>query len=142
MQPLPSGPALTLFLGSNIGNFEKDEALSFLQAIRRTMRPGDALLLGADLKKDRATLEAAYNDALGVTRAFIVNELARINRELGGNFDLWAFGLTSVYKDEHGAVDVYLERLRSPSVAISRLHMSVHWAARKGMHIEESYQFG
>jgi dimethylhistidine N-methyltransferase len=141
MQPLPSGPALMLFLGSNIGNFEKAEALSFLQAIRRMLRPGDALLLGADLKKDRATLEAAYNDALGVTRAFIVNELARINRELGGNFDLWAFGLRSVYNEGAGSVEVYLESLRSQSVTISSLDMSVDFAAGEWMHMEHSYKF-
>ena len=141
MQPLPSGPALVLFLGSNIGNFEKAEALSFLQAIRRMLRPGDALLLGADLKKDSATLEAAYNDALGVTRAFIVNELARINRELGGNFDLWAFGLRSVYNEEAGSVEVYLESLRSQSVTISSLDMSVNFAAGEWMHMEHSYKF-
>src|SRR5712671_4591729 len=141
MQPLPSGPALTLFLGSNIGNFEKDEALSFLQAIRRTMRPGDALLLGADLKKDRVTLEAAYNDALGVTRAFIVNELARINRELGGNFDLWAFGLRSVYNEAAGCVEVYLESLRSQSVNIRRLDLTISFAAGERMHMENSYKY-
>src|SRR5258708_18631731 len=141
MQPLPSGPALTLFLGSNIGNFEKDEALSFLDAIRRMMRPGDALLLGADLKKDRAMLEAAYNDALGVTRAFIVNELARINRELGGNFDLWTFGLRSVYNEEAGAVEVYLESLRPQSVTIRALEMSIDFAAGEWMHMEHSYKF-
>ncbi len=141
MQPLPSGPALMLFLGSNIGNFEKAEALSFLQAIRRMMRPGDALLLGADLKKDRAMLEAAYNDALGVTRAFIVNELARINRELGGNFDLWAFGLRSVYNEEAGAVEVYLESLRPQSVTIRALEMSIDFAAGEWMHMEHSYKF-
>ena len=94
-----------LFLGSNIGNFEASEAVTFLRAIRKVLRPDDALLLGADLKKDRAVLEAAYNDALGVTRAFIVNELARINRELDGNFDLWAFGLRSVYNEAAGCVD-------------------------------------
>ena len=141
MQPLPPGPALMLFLGSNIGNFEKAEALTFLCAIRRMMRPGDALLLGADLKKDRATLEAAYNDALGVTRAFIVNELARINRELGGNFDLWAFGLRSVYNEEAGCVEVYLESLRSQSVNIRSLEMSVDFAAGEWMHMEHSYKF-
>jgi dimethylhistidine N-methyltransferase len=141
MQPLPSGPALTLFLGSNIGNFEKAEALSFLQAIRSTMRPGDALLLGADLKKERAMLEAAYNDALGVTRAFIVNELARINRELGGDFDLWAFGLRSVYNEDDGAGEVYLESLRSQAVTISSLGMSVDFAAGEWMHMEHSYKF-
>ncbi|HMG76902.1 MAG TPA: L-histidine N(alpha)-methyltransferase, partial [Pyrinomonadaceae bacterium] len=141
MQPLPTGPALMLFLGSNIGNFEKGEALTFLRAIRRMMRPGDALLLGADLKKDRAMLEAAYNDALGVTRAFIVNELARVNRELGGNFDLWAFGLRSVYNEEAGCVEVYLESLRSQSVTIRNLDMSVDFAAGEWMLMEHSYKF-
>lgn len=141
MQPLPPGPALMLFLGSNIGNFEKAEALTFLRAIRRMLRPGDALLLGADLKKDRATLEAAYNDALGVTRAFIVNELARINRELGGDFDLWAFGLRSVYNEEAGCVEVYLESLRSQLVTISGLEMSITFDAGEWIHMEHSYKF-
>jgi len=141
MQPLPPGPALMLFLGSNIGNFEKDEALTFLRAIRRMLRPGDALLLGADLKKDRATLEAAYNDALGVTRAFIVNELARINRELGGDFDLWAFGLRSVYNAEAGCVEVYLESLRSQLVTIRGLEMSIAFEAGEWIHMEHSYKF-
>jgi uncharacterized SAM-dependent methyltransferase len=105
------------------------------------LRPGDALLLGADLKKDRATLEAAYNDALGVTRAFIVNELARINRELGGNFDLWAFGLRSVYNEEAGCVEVFLESLRSQVVTIKGLEMTVSFAAGEWMHMEHSYKF-
>jgi L-histidine N-alpha-methyltransferase len=141
MQPLTPGPALMLFLGSNIGNFEKAEALTFLRAIRRMLRQGDALLLGADLKKDRATLEAAYNDALGVTRAFIVNELARINRELGGDFDLWAFGLRSVYNEAAGCVEVYLESLRSQSVTISGLEMSITFDAGEWIHMEHSYKF-
>ncbi|MEY2525976.1 MAG: hypothetical protein QOE73_747, partial [Verrucomicrobiota bacterium] len=141
MQPLPHGPALVLFLGSNIGNFEKADALDFLRAIRRMLRPGDALLLGEDLRKDRATLEAAYNDALGVTRAFIVNELARINRELGGNFDLWSFGLRSVYNEEAGCVEVYLESLRPQLVTIEALEMSVTFAAGEWIHMEHSYKF-
>ena len=141
MQPLAPGPALILFLGSNIGNFEKAEARTFLQAIRRMLRKSDALLLGADLKKDRATLEAAYNDALGVTRAFIVNELARINRELGGDFDLWAFGLRSVYNEEAGCVDVYLESLRSQSVNIRSLDLSISFAAGERIHMEHSYKY-
>src|SRR5204863_2665174 len=141
MQPLAPGPSLILFLSSNIGNFEKAEAHMFLRAIRGVLKSGDALLLGADLKKDRATLEAAYNDSLGVTRAFIVNELARINRELGGNFDLWAFGLRSVYNEEAGCVEVYLESLRSQSVTISSLGMTVDFAAGEWMHMEHSYKF-
>ena len=84
------------------------------------LRPGDSCSWGR-LKKTAPPLEAAYNDALGVTRAFIVNELARINRELGGDFDLWAFGLRSVYNEEAGCVEVFLESLRSQSVTIRDL---------------------
>jgi L-histidine N-alpha-methyltransferase len=134
-------PMLVLFLGSNIGNFEKDEAENFLRAIRGVLKSGDALLLGVDLKKDRATLEAAYNDALGVTRAFIVNELARINRELGGNFDLWAFGLRSVYNEAAGCVEVYLESLRSQSVEIRQLNLTLSFAAGERMHMENAYKY-
>lgn len=141
MQPLDRGPALMLFLGSNIGNFEKADALTFLRAIRERLRPGDALLIGADLKKDRATLEAAYNDALGVTRAFIINELARINRELGGNFDLWAFGLRSLYNEEAGCVEVYLESLRAQSVNIRHLDLTISFAAGERIHMEYSYKY-
>jgi L-histidine N-alpha-methyltransferase len=141
LPPLGSGPALVLFLGSNIGNFERADAVNFLRAIRRVLRPNDFLLLGADLKKDRATLEAAYNDALGVTRAFILNELARINRELGGDFDLWAFGLRSRYDAEAGCVEVFLESLRSQSVTIRELGMSVEFAAGERIHMEYAYKF-
>lgn len=141
LQPLDSGPALVLFLGSNIGNFERADAITFLRAIRRVLRPEDALLLGADLKKDRATLEAAYNDALGVTRAFIVNELARINRELGGDFDLWAFGLRSVYNEAAGRVEVYVESLREQVVTIRGLNLTLPLEAGERIHMEQSYKF-
>src|SRR2546423_10537650 len=87
----PRARTLALFLGSNVSNFDLDEALRFLRALRGMLHNGDALLLGADLKKDPAILEAAYNDALGVTSAFNLNVLARINRELGGTFDLRKF---------------------------------------------------
>jgi uncharacterized SAM-dependent methyltransferase len=144
LEALPSlgpRPVLVLFLGSNIGNFEPDEALNFLSAIRRVLRPNDALLLGADLKKDRAALEAAYNDPLGVTRAFIVNELERINRELGANFDLWAFGLRSFYNESRGRVEVYLESLRSQAVEIRDLDLSLRFAAGERIHVENAYKF-
>jgi dimethylhistidine N-methyltransferase len=144
LEALPSlgpRPVLVLFLGSNIGNFEPDEALNFLGAIRRVLRPNDALLLGADLKKDRVALEAAYNDPLGVTRAFIVNELERINRELGANFDLWAFGLRSFYNESRGRVEVYLESLRSQAVEIRDLDLSLRFAAGERIHVENAYKF-
>lgn len=139
---LPSAePVLLLFLGSNIGNFEPQDALTFLKAIRRVLRQGDALLLGADLKKAAPVLEAAYNDPLGVTRAFIVNELARINRELEANFDLWAFGLRSVYNETAGRVEVYLESLCDQTVEIRELKMSINFALGERMHMENSYKF-
>jgi L-histidine Nalpha-methyltransferase len=134
-------PVLVLFLGSNIGNFETDDALGFLRAVRQVLRRGDALLLGADLKKDRQTLEAAYNDPLGVTRTFIVNELERINRELGANFDLWAFGLRSIYNRDVGRVEVYLESLRAQVVTIRGLDMSVTFAAGERIHMENAYKY-
>jgi dimethylhistidine N-methyltransferase len=134
-------PVLVLFLGSNIGNFEPDEARNFLSAIRRVLRTGDVLLLGADLKKDRQTLESAYNDSLGVTRAFIVNELERINRELDANFDLWAFGLRSAYNEPAGRVEVYLESLRAQSVVIRALDLQIELAAGERIHVENAYKF-
>ena len=145
LESLPSlgrPPVLVLFLGSNIGNFEPDEALNVLRAIRRVLRPKDALLLGADLKKDRAVLEAAYNDPLGVTRAFIVNELERINRELDANFDLWAFGLRSFYNERVGRVEVYLESLSNQAVEIRDLDLSVHFGVGERIHMENAYKFG
>jgi len=141
LPPLGPDPALVLFLGSNIGNFEPDEAVDFLSAIRRVLRRQDALLLGADLKKDARTLEAAYDDSLGVTRAFIVNELERINRELDANFDLWAFGLRSLYNESAGRVEVYLESLRSQDINIRGLDMSISFDAGERIHMENSYKF-
>ena len=141
LKPVESGPALVLFLGSNIGNFEKQAAADFLRAIRRVLRAGDALLLGADLKKDRATLEAAYNDSLGVTRAFILNQLARINREFGANFDLRGFELVSTYDEAVGRIDVYLKSLCRQSVTIPALEMTLTIAEGERLHMENAYKY-
>jgi L-histidine N-alpha-methyltransferase len=141
LKPIETGPALVLFLGSNIGNFEKQATAEFLRAIRNVLRTGDALLLGADLKKDRQTLEAAYNDSLGVTRAFILNQLARINREFGANFDLRGFELVSIYDESVGRIDVYLESLRRQSVTIPALDMSLTCEAGEHLHMENAYKY-
>lgn len=141
LTPLEAGPVLMLFLGSNIGNFEKQDAKDFLRAIRKVLRPGDALLLGADLKKDRKTLEAAYNDSLGVTRAFILNQLARINREFGANFDLRGFELISIYDEVLGRIDVYLESLLRQSVTIPSLDLTLTLAAGERIHMENAYKY-
>jgi dimethylhistidine N-methyltransferase len=132
---------LALFLGSNISNFDPEEALKFLRALRRVLREGDALLLGADLKKDKAVLEAAYNDALGVTAAFNLNVLARINRELGGNFDLRAFKHCAFYNEDAGRVEIYIESNRDQMVTINTLDMQVQFAAGEQIHTENSYKY-
>lgn len=132
---------LALFLGSNISNFDPPEALKFLRALRQVLHEGDALLLGADLKKDRKILEAAYNDALGVTAAFNLNVLARINRELGGNFDLRAFQHHVFYNEEVGRVEIYIESLREQTVGISELAMEVQFGEGEQIHTENSYKY-
>lgn len=135
------GRTLVLFLGSNIGNFEQDGALTFLRAIRAVLRDGDGLLLGADLKKDAATLEAAYNDKLGVTQAFIVNELARINRELGANFDLSQFKLRSKYNTEAGRVEVHLESTAEQKVSIVDLNLGITLRVGEHIHVEQAHKY-
>ncbi|HEX6731823.1 MAG TPA: L-histidine N(alpha)-methyltransferase [Pyrinomonadaceae bacterium] len=136
------GPTLALFLGSNISNFDEEEALKFLRALRSVLHHGDALLLGADLKKDPAILEAAYNDALGVTAAFNLNVLARINRELGGNFDLRAFKHLAFYNEQRGRIEIYIESLRSQKVRIEKLDIEVEFSAGEKIHTENSYKYG
>jgi len=135
------GPTLALFLGSNISNFETDEAIRFLRALRGVLRSGDALLLGADLKKDPHTLEAAYNDSLGVTAAFNLNVLARINRELGGNFDLRAFKHRAVYNAELGRIEIYIESKHEQTVTIKKLGLEVRFTEGEHIHTENSYKY-
>ena len=135
------GRTLALFLGSNISNFDPEEALNFLRALRQVLRNGDALLLGADLKKDKSVLEAAYNDALGVTAAFNLNVLARINRELGGTFDLRAFQHRAFYNEAVGRVEIYIESTREQTVAISQLEMEVQFVEGEQIHTENSYKY-
>jgi L-histidine Nalpha-methyltransferase len=135
------GRTLALFLGSNISNFDPSEALKFLQALRGVLRNGDALLLGADLKKDVATIEAAYNDALGVTAAFNLNVLARINRELSGKFDLRSFEHCAFYNKDEGRVEIYIKSLREQTVSIEELGMEAHFAAGELIHTENSYKY-
>lgn len=141
LQNKPRKRTLALFLGSNISNFDVDEALKFLRALRLVLNEGDALLLGADLKKDKAVLEAAYNDALGVTAAFNLNVLARINRELGGEFDLRAFAHRAVYNEAAGRVEIYIESCCEQTVRISKLNMQVRFGGGEQIHTENSYKY-
>jgi L-histidine Nalpha-methyltransferase len=133
--------ALVLFLGSNIGNFDRAGAREFLKSLRRSLRAGDAVLVGADLKKDRAALEAAYDDALGVTAAFNLNLLARANRELGADFRLRDFRHVALYDETEGRVEMHLESKRGQTVGVAALGLAVRFGAGERVHTENSYKY-
>lgn len=135
------GRTLALFLGSNISNFEPDEARAFLRAMRNVLRVGDALLLGADLKKDSHILEAAYNDALGVTAAFSRNLLVRINRALDANFDLPSYRHRAVFNEKASRIEICVESLRTQTVSIRKLEMEVDLEEGELIHTENSYKY-
>ncbi len=134
-------PMLILWMGSNIGNLERPDAAAFLRRVRETMAPGDRLLVGIDLRKDRAVLERAYDDSRGVTAQFNLNILARINRELGGHFDLTAFRHSAVYDEEVGRIEMYLVSTRQQRVPIDRLGLEVPFATGEAVHTENSYKY-
>ena len=106
------------FPGSTIGNFTPQEAIEFLQLARRMVGAGGALLVGVDLKKDKRVLDAAYNDAAGVTAAFNLNLLARINRELGGDFQLQRFRHHAFYDEDKGWIEMHIESLAAQFVHV------------------------
>jgi L-histidine Nalpha-methyltransferase len=137
----PGERLLVLFLGSNVGNYDPAAARDLLGQVRRSLQPGDALLLGADLKKSPAVLEAAYDDAVGVTAAFNLNLLARINRELGGEFDLKQFAHRAVYNREAGRVEMHLVSRAAQRVFIRALPLTVEFAAGETVHTENSYKY-
>jgi L-histidine Nalpha-methyltransferase len=116
-----SGGALALFLGSNIGNFDRPGADEFLRSIRASLMQGDMLLLGADLVKPERDLLLAYDDPLGVTAAFNRNLLVRINRELGGKFDVGAFAHRAIWSARQSRVEMHL-------VSLARQHVTVELA--------------
>lgn len=133
--------ALVLFLGSNIGNFDRTEARDFLRRVRKVLRTGDLLLLGADLKKDVDTLEAAYNDTLGVTACFNRNLLVRINRELRADFSLTRFAHRAFYNEREGRVEMHLESYSKHTARIGALALAVRFDGRERIHTENSYKY-
>lgn len=114
-------PTLFAFLGSTIGNFEEDAAVGILARVARQMRPGDRFLLGADLRKDVGVIEAAYNDAAGVTAEFNINVLRVLNRELDADFDLSAFRHRAIYDRDMHRIEMHLDTLRDQTVTIPEL---------------------
>jgi dimethylhistidine N-methyltransferase len=134
-------PHLVLYLGSSIGNFEPMQAVAFLLRIRRTLHSGDALLLGADMRKHSKVLLPAYDDAEGVTAAFNKNILAHINRELGGHFDLRRFRHVVRWNRSESRIEMYLESAVRQTVLIESLAASVEFEAGELIHTENSYKY-
>lgn len=136
MALIPPAPSLVLFLGSNIGNFDRDEAVRFLSALR-----GRQVLVGFDMVKDPATLHAAYNDAAGVTAAFNLNVLARINGELGGGFDLGAWEHLAFYDTRAARIEMHLVSRRPQEVSVTALGRTFAFARGERIHTENSHKF-
>ncbi|MGH9498763.1 MAG: L-histidine N(alpha)-methyltransferase [Terriglobales bacterium] len=135
------GRKLVLYLGSSIGNFDPNPAVEMLTQIRSQLSTGDALLLGTDLVKDPAILVPAYDDSRGVTEQFDKNILARLNRELGANFDLGCFRHLAIWNSRESRMEIYLESLRSQVVDIGLLNMRIPFANGERIHTENSYKY-
>jgi dimethylhistidine N-methyltransferase len=137
----PAPHTVVLFLGSSIGNLDPQAAGSMLRDVRRALAPGNALFLGADLQKPKSIVEPAYNDSLGVTAAFNLNLLARINRELGGHFDLAAFDHRAFLNENQSRIEMHLVSLVRQSAAIDALQMEVRLERGETIHTENSYKY-
>jgi L-histidine Nalpha-methyltransferase len=140
LRALP-GRKLVLFIGSTIGNFEPEEAREFLENVRGSLRPGDVLLLGFDLVKDAQVLHEAYNDRDGVTAEFNKNILARINRELGGNFCLETFEHVAFWNPVMSRIEMHLESRRDQVAYVRDLDENFHFRRGERIHTENSYKF-
>ncbi len=130
---------LGFFPGSTIGNLEPADATAFLRRARRLLGDDGALVMGADLKKDPQRLHDAYNDAAGVTAAFTLNLLRRMNRELQGNFNLEAFAHEAFYNQLEGRIEIYFRSLREQSVAVAG--RTFGFAEGERVHTEYSYKY-
>jgi dimethylhistidine N-methyltransferase len=132
---------LVLFLGSTIGNFDRNHSQRFLCRVRDILRPHDMLLVGTDLVKPVGQLLAAYDDPTGVTAAFNKNLLARINRELGGDFDLTLFEHEARYDEPERRVEIHLRSLRRQCVRIEAADMTVEFDRGETIWTESSHKF-
>ncbi len=135
------GRRLLLFLGSNLGNYDPQPAAALLAAVRAHLRPGDAFLVGTDLRKAGRILVPAYDDAAGVTARFNKNVLARLNRELGADFDLQAFRHLVRWNRAASRVELYLQSTRDQQVRLRALNAVARFAAGERIHTESSYKF-
>ena len=136
----PEGTRVAFFPGSSIGNFDPSGAVAFLQSIAELVGAGGYLLIGVDLKKDKTLLEAAYDDAQGVTAAFNLNLLKRINRELGGDFDLAQWRHQARYNEACGRIEMHLQSRVAQAVHIAG--QTFEFSAGETIHSENSYKYG
>ena len=139
--PEAPGPRLIAFLGGTIGNFLPGSRRRFLRDLRALMRPGDHLLLGTDLVKDPAVIEAAYDDPAGVTAEFNRNVLRVLNRELGANFDLGAFEHVAFFDPDHEWIEMRLRARRRQIVRVDALGLTVRFARGEDLRTEISAKF-
>src|SRR5438105_50353 len=133
-------PTLIVFLGSTIGNFAGDSAVKLLSHVARLMTSGDAFLLGADIRKDPAVLNAAYNDSQGVTAAFNINILARLNRELGATFPLQSFEHRAYYSSELHRIEMHLLATTGITVSIPGIG-DISFQKGESIRTELSYKY-
>jgi dimethylhistidine N-methyltransferase len=140
--PSPEKPVdktVVFFPGSTVGNFAPDEAVDFLRRCAKVAGPSGGLLIGVDLKKDRQVLQRAYDDASGVTAAFNLNLLRRINDELGADFDLDAFAHRAVYDEDEGRIEMHLVSERDQVVHVGG--EDIVFAKGESIHTESSYKY-
>ena len=137
----PDGHTLVLFLGSNIGNFDRVGAEAFLRGVRATLGPGDGLLLGADLVKPERDLLLAYDDPLGVTAAFNRNLLVRMARELGAELDLEAFAHRALWNSRESRVEMHLVSQRNQRVRIASAGLDFVMDEGETIWTERSYKY-
>ncbi|HYM62465.1 MAG TPA: L-histidine N(alpha)-methyltransferase [Thermoanaerobaculia bacterium] len=130
-----------LFLGSSIGNLDEAAAIDLLASARGVLASRDAFFLGADLRKSRDILEPAYDDALGVTAAFNLNLLARINRQLGGHFDLGSFAHRALYDQQLGRIEMHLVSRGAQTVRIDAINIEIAFTEGETIHTESSYKY-
>jgi L-histidine N-alpha-methyltransferase len=132
---------VVLFLGSNIGNLDRTDSLEFLRKLWKTLNADDFVLIGFDQKKNIPVLNKAYNDSSGHTTEFNLNVLSRINRELGGDFDLDRFYHYGFYNPTEGAMESYLISLEEQQVYVRDLQRSFHFGKYEPVHLEYSFKF-
>src|SRR5580700_11049557 len=140
-QRLPGQHLLVLFLGSTIGNFDRPAGIKFLAEVRQILQPGDSLLLGTDLEKSSAQLLAAYDDELGVTAAFNLNLLARINRELDADFDVAQFEHVALINHEARSVEMHLRSMCRQTVRIPAAEFSAEFLEGETIWTESSHKY-